>query len=233
MTEMELRERLERLERDNRRMKKLGVAALVLAAALGVMAATRPVPQGTHAKPDLLAGATRIHRKLVAHEFDVVDNSGNVRIRLYATPFNASVEVLDAQGNSAAAMTVYRGFSSIAAGKDGDDVALLSSVAQVGASVGVGYVPDWHAAVVGKSGKALLDAMKSYLTGQESSPSVNMSVSPSRGANITLQDARGFSMDLGSTGTMTPATGATQQTSAASIIMFGNDKKHHAIWKAP
>ena len=44
MTETELLARLEKLESDNRRLKKIGAAALVLAAALGLMAATRPVP---------------------------------------------------------------------------------------------------------------------------------------------------------------------------------------------
>lgn len=36
MSEMELAERLEKLERDSRRMKRLGVVVLVLAAALGL-----------------------------------------------------------------------------------------------------------------------------------------------------------------------------------------------------
>lgn len=31
---------------------------------------------------------------------------------------------------------------------------------------------------------------------------------------------------------LTPATGATQQTSAASM-MFGKDKKHRVMWEAP
>lgn len=43
----------------------------------------------------------------------------------------------------------------------------------------------------------------------------------------------GFEMDLGGTITRTIATRAIQQTSAASIIMFGNDKTHHVIWQAP
>lgn len=50
---------------------------------------------------------------------------------------------------------------------------------------------------------------------------------------IELSDAAGYSMDLGTTNTITPTTGQTQQTSAASIVMFGNDKNHHVIWRAP
>lgn len=40
-------------------------------------------------------------------------------------------------------------------------------------------------------------------------------------------------MDLGSTRLAAARTGATEQTSAASIVMFGNDKGHHVIWQAP
>lgn len=52
-------------------------------------------------------------------------------------------------------------------------------------------------------------------------------------ASISLRDAQGFGMDLGSTSTVVPATGKTQQTSAASIVMFGNGKNHSVIWQAP
>jgi hypothetical protein len=215
MTETELLERLKKLERGHRRLKRQGVAALVLAAALGAIAATRPVPD-----------------KITAHEFDVVDNAGRLRIRMSTTPVEASVELLDAQGNRAASMEVTPWVSFITAGKDGGDVAQLTSSAQE-ASVSVGYSPDLSAVVAGKSGKALRDTLKSYVTRTERGPSVGMAVLPSGGAIITLQDAEGFSTDLGSTGTVTPATGETQHTSAASIVMFGNDKEHRVIWKAP
>ncbi len=59
MSDAELVMRLEKLERDNRRMKRLGLAALVLAAALGLMAATRPVPD-----------------HMSAHAFYVVNKAG-------------------------------------------------------------------------------------------------------------------------------------------------------------
>lgn len=45
MTETELMARLEKLERDNWRLKRLGVVGLVLATALGLIAATQPVTQ--------------------------------------------------------------------------------------------------------------------------------------------------------------------------------------------
>lgn len=51
--------------------------------------------------------------------------------------------------------------------------------------------------------------------------------------SVSLTDRQGFSMALGSTATHTALTGETQQTSADSVVMFGNDKEHHVIWKAP
>jgi hypothetical protein len=212
----EITARLKRLERDNRRLKMLGAAALVLAAVLGAIAATRPVPD-----------------KITAHELDVVDEAGRVRVKVSTTPYSASVDVLDEQGDKAATMNVFPGFSSISAGKDGGDVAALTGSTQSGATVGVGYTPELSAAIAGKSGKALIDALKAYRSRLASGPSAGMAVLPSGAANLTVQDAQGFRMDLGSTDTVTPATGETQKTSAASIIMFGNDMNHHVIWKAP
>jgi hypothetical protein len=63
--------------------------------------------------------------------------------------------------------------------------------------------------------------------------SASMSVDPSGSPKIEFADANGFEMDLGGTGKVNGRTGATEQTSAASIVMFGNDKEHHVIWQAP
>lgn len=213
MTQSELLGRLERVERDNRRLKRCGLALLAFLVALTAVYATRPVPQ-----------------KITAHEFDVVDSSGRVRIKLSTTPASTSVEVVDAQGQRAASMEEdYLGASFITAGKDGGEVAALSNTPWLGASVGVAYSP----VVALKAGKGLRDAMKSYVAQLKSEPSVGMGVSPSGAVNIRLQDAQGFSTDIGNTGTVIKATGATQETSAASIVMFGNDKQHHVIWQAP
>jgi hypothetical protein len=60
-----------------------------------------------------------------------------------------------------------------------------------------------------------------------------MDVNSSGAPQVELSDPQGFRMDLGSTGTINLKTGETQRTSAASIVMFGNDKEHHVIWRAP
>jgi len=171
MTESGLIERLEKLERDNRRFKKLSVAALVLAAVLGAIYATRP-------GPDVIK----------ARQFVAVNNAG-VPVGVMGTwgP-GAVVLYLDAHGIS------HEHLPPLAIDDD------------IPAGPGV--------AVHGKAS------------------SITIGV-PSGGPNIELSDGRGFGMDLGSAGTVTPPTGELQHTSAASIVMFGNDKKHHVIWQAP
>ena len=53
----------------------------------------------------------------------------------------------------------------------------------------------------------------------------------SDGAALRLSDSRGFSTTIGSADLVTPSTGETHQTSAASIRM-SNDKGN-VIWAAP
>ena len=170
MTEMELVQRLERLERDNRRLKRLGAAALTMAAALGAIYATRPAPE-----------------KVTAREFDLVDSSGALRAQVGTT-------------------------------RDGGSQIILSAGSKAG-YVRIANVPSVGAGVEfsGPGNKGWMDLV----------------VGPDAEPNIELNDPHGFKMDLGSTRTVAPTTGQTQQTSAASIVMFGNDEKHKVIWKAP
>jgi hypothetical protein len=90
MSEIELRQRLEKLERNNRRLKWLGIAALALVAGLVTIAATQPVPD-----------------KIVAHEFDMVDSTGKIRIRMgLSSEGMPGIVLSDAQGKPRAAMTL-------------------------------------------------------------------------------------------------------------------------------
>lgn len=53
----------------------------------------------------------------------------------------------------------------------------------------------------------------------------------SNGPNLRLSDDEGFETSIGSTDLVTPATGETHKTSAASLVMF--DKEKNVIWRAP
>lgn len=90
MTEADLLNRLEKLERDNRRLKRSVLVALVIVGLTGTIAASRPTPKAIR-----------------AHEFDVVDNSGNVRATMNFIPSGESgVAVYDAKGHPRAVMAV-------------------------------------------------------------------------------------------------------------------------------
>lgn len=228
MADAELVQRLETLERHNRRLKRLGVAALALVAALGAIYATRPVPN-----------------KLMAREFDVVDGAGKVRIRLWLQENigAATVGVMDSKGSIAAEMSdnwmgpeIDLGFheaSNLAPGLPrgsmvpaiviGDQplfgpAITVSQGGHLGPSVNLGV----HA---GQPNIVLADS-----AGRDRA---DMHLSAGGTPTIELSDAQGYSMDIGSTNLVAPRTGDTSQTSAASIVMFGNDKKHRVIWSAP
>jgi hypothetical protein len=72
-----------------------------------------------------------------------------------------------------------------------------------------------------------------FLADAKGKPHTTLEVTPESQLSITLFDPQGFEMDLGNTQTTALRTDQTQQTSAASIIMFGNDMKRHVIWRVP
>lgn len=152
MTDTELAKRVEKLERDNQRMKRGGIAFLVLLVALSTIYATRPVPQ-----------------KITAHEFEVLDNSGRVRARMTMGTLlsGPAITLNDEQGKTRVGMFAPSGEPGI---------------------------------VIGAHNGGVL-----------------MSIDSSGRPQITLNDAQGFE----------------ESTSAASIVMYGNGKKHHVIWQAP
>jgi hypothetical protein len=56
-------------------------------------------------------------------------------------------------------------------------------------------------------------------------------ISTSEGPSVRLIDKEGFQAALGTSPLVTMKTGETHQTSAASVVLFGKDKK--VLWSAP
>ena len=182
MTDTELARRLEKLERDNRRFKRLGFAALVLVSALGAIYATRPVPD-----------------VIKARSFRVVDAAGVVRT------------VISTDSTMGAYISL--GFHKVSESPGLPRGAMVPNITIEDTPI---------------EGSGILISHGGHPRG-----TLTMGFSPAGKPSISLNDAEGFSMDLGSTSTVMPTTGQTQQTSADSIVMFGNDKEHRVIWKAP
>jgi hypothetical protein len=248
----DLRTRVEHLEKQNRRLKRAGLAVVVLvgsAAALGAAYARPAVPQ-----------------KIVAHEFDVVDSSGRVRMRLD----RVSLNLLNETGRPAIALInatngsglEFYGMRNEKMGKFSFPVSRMqlnswglqfadkdgnTAISLGGVNLGKGDSPKAELQLNGESpsislfdphGKAniglafLSDEPIIGLSDAQGYPRILMSL-PSGQPSISLRDAQGFSMDLGSTDKTNARTGTTERTSAASIVMFGKDKQHHEIWEAP
>jgi len=190
MSEPELVGRLEKLERDNRRLKGFGLAALVIATAFATIYATQPIPE-----------------TIKAHEFEVVDGTGNRRVSMGVSPVTAYVMILDEKGNARGTLAFSDSRGSV----------LGLSDAQGEPCLALALSPSGHADIELSKGKG----------------SAYLGVDSSGLPNITLSDPQGFTMELGGAQTEVPAMGEMTQTSAASIVMFGNDQKRRVIWKAP
>lgn len=203
MTDAELVERLERLGRDNRRLKAVALAALILPIAL------------------LLVGAAQSVHTVKANKFVLLDSQGRTRAVLQVGPVpadGASLTFADAAGRKRVALVGGTGLvgNAYAYLELGEDAATEQPVlTSAGGHGGVTLSDGGLVMRAGSSGSVLLQG-----------PGPN-------GPALEMTDPEGYTLDLGRTQTLVPANGETRQTSAASIVMFGNDKKRHVIWEAP
>jgi len=204
MTDNDFARRLEKLERDNGRLKRVAVAGIVLAAAFGVLysVACSSGRNSAGIKPDA--------EKVTVREFDMVDGAGKVRVKIamdcsQATNCQPSIKMFDADGKAETAN-------------------LLSDHLQFSVS-GNGSKPRVTAELGSGSGGGGLLSLEGnygmYVRVNANSPSVE------------IKDSQGYVMDLGAANLTTVVSGETSQTTADSIVMFGNDSKHHLIWRAP
>lgn len=219
MTDKEFARRLEILERDNRWLKRVAAAGLFMAAALGAIYAVACSSDRNSAviKP----GA----QKVAAREFDVVDSAGKLRIQMAVTCLPAtncwpSIRMFDQDGKEvtsmrAGAVTVSgeEQAASLLGGHLQFSVAVKGSAPRVTAELGSGNGGGGLLSLAGRDG--------GYILANANSPSVE------------LKDAQGYLMDLGAVDLTTVLSGRSSQTTADSIVMFGNDQKHHLIWRAP
>jgi hypothetical protein len=204
MTENDFARRLEKLERDHRRLKRIAFAGVALAASLGVLYSVACSSERNPAviKPDA--------EKVTVREFDMVDGAGKVRVKIamdcsQATHCQPSIKMFDADGKAETANLL------------GDrlqfSVGSKGSAPRVTAQVGSGSGGGGLLSLEGNYG--------AYVRVNANSPS------------IEVKDSQGYVMDLGDADLTTVVSGETSQTTADSIVMFGNDSKHHLIWRAP
>jgi hypothetical protein len=195
----ELEARLEKLERQNRRLKSLGLVFLLIVLSGLLLAQTSRKP--AHAAPASAASVT--YDTLVVHRLELRDEAGKLRGLLVVKNGVPSLRLYDAAGKPRAWLTVD--------GEGAPGLWFYDAAGMSRAVLGVTSVVPYFALLddAGKGG---------VFINQDS---------------LSVTDAQGFESVVGVTGLETPATGETHTTSAASIVMFGNDKKHRVIWQAP
>jgi hypothetical protein len=243
----ELETRLEKLERQNRRLKGLGLGFLLIVLSGLLLAQTSHKP--AHAAPASAASAT--YDTLVVHRLELRDEAGKLRGLLVVKNGGPGLSLYDDAGRPRAALDVDgkspglflsddAGMPRVALGVTGegpvlglyDDAGKPRVDLQVTGEVPGLFLDDAAGrprvalAVFGKGpGLGLYDAA--------GKPRAEMDVNSSGAPQVELSDPQGFGMGLGASDTMIERTGQTRHTSAASIVMFGNDKGHHVIWQAP
>jgi hypothetical protein len=221
--------------------------------------------------------AQPVLQTITAHEFNVVDNLGRVRVRIGMVEGVPGIGLFDAQDNArvmialtpegapAAAFMDAQGKSRmvIALTPEGaPNIGLLDAQGNTRAGmsinpldvpcIGLSDAQGKLRALIGFSPEGepcigLLDGQEKTRAGifvDSGVPSielndakgvkhVEMLVNSSGSPSVKLSDADGFVMDLGRTDAVNLDTGAKAQTSAASIVMFHNDKERHVLWQAP
>lgn len=222
--------RLGKVEKENRRLKRIAVGVLVVAGAF------------------LLMGQARSSRTIEAEKFILRDGSGTVRARLEMEPMDRpTLVLLDTKGFPL--LTLAAGetpFLNLCKGHCEDQQVWLGTypnglfgVALYGKDTGAPLhgLQAGLGVVKGVPGLNLYgkDATEGASLDLEAGPRLFLSDSNGQvdleKASVDVSDFHGFRAVIGHTDLETPRTGESHKTSAASIVLFGKDGK--ALWTAP
>jgi hypothetical protein len=187
--------RIERLERENRRLKQGALICLVAIASVGLMAQTKkkvaPPPPPAPVFP----------KNIEAESFILKDPNGKTRAELSMGGTGPSLKLLDQSGSALITL-------SLNDTTPGGPFVLLSD-------------PQHHA---GLSMSVLENAGSQLsLTGASENIQAHLGATPD-GASLELSDADGFSASMGN-GTRPAKNGQVKKDSAASLALFNKDRK--------
>jgi len=202
-----LADRLEQLEKQNRTLKRVGIAILLILSAAVLMGTTRP-PQNVTAQKFILTDAQGTPRAELGISGDMP------HLFLYgASPKTTQVSVFASD----------KGGGVTFSGADGVPRALLLSTKN-GALLNL-FEAEGKGRVhlgVGSFDLRKPDSQPSqYLIGFEDVP----------GPSFQIEDKQGFVAVAGVVNEQTPQTGESHRTSAASVRLFDKDGKE--LWSAP
>jgi hypothetical protein len=200
--------RVERLEKENRRLKQGALAVLLAIASVGMMAQTKqPAPSSTQKRrPPAPAPAPAGPTAVEAQGFILKDLNGHVRAELGLTGGSPSLKFKDENGSTLVTLALN-------SDAPGGPMLLLSD-------------PQHHASVA----LSVLEhaGPQLSLTGERADIQLHMGVAPD-GTTLELSDKDGFTTSIGSG--VVAKNGQAKQTSAASIVLYGKQRK--VLWSVP
>jgi len=196
------------MEKQNRRLKRGALAFLLAIASVGLMAQTRQTPPSTsqrqkgRAPAPAPAGPTAVE----AQGFILKDSNGHVRAELGLTGSTPSLKFKDESGSALVTLALN-------SDAPGGPLLLLSD-------------PQHHASVA----LSVLEhaGPQLSLTGERADIQLHMAVAPD-GTILELSDKDGFTTSIGNG--VVPKNGQAKQTSAASIVLYGKQRK--VLWSVP
>jgi hypothetical protein len=264
--------RLEVVERQNRTLKRSGLAALLIVAAFAAM------------------GAVGTNQTITAQKIVITDAGGRRRAIIGGNSDGAALAFLNADGDVGASLMVEGKDSTLTLGgllnkgprmflesygkrawmrltepdgkavelilepdgpslslldpsdngaelslrKDGPSLSLQGGSngpsARVEIASGVPRLSLLRGPLTEDAELTVLDSGPALLLGENYDVSASLRASKD-GPSLQIEDSQGYEATVGSTGLVTPRTGETRTTSAASLTLF--DKEKNVIWKAP
>lgn len=245
-------ERMEKLERQNSALRRSGIAVLVAVGAILLMGQAAPKHRGIQEKLIsteklvLTDAAGRIRAFLVADEKGArlvfADSQENSKISMVLDQ-NKPILYLTGEGGKYASLSPER--ISLTDEETGRSVALGIASSAPGISLGDSDGVRASLTLLSSGAGLVLNdkggEMRASLTLVPSGPGLTLYDKSGEksamlsytkdGPSLEMEDTQGYSAVLGLGGLVTPKTGETRQTSAASLLLF--DKQKNVIWKAP
>ena len=197
--------RIERLEEQNRKLKRGTLVCLVIIASIGLMGQTQR--KSRRAPAPSPAPAPAVPKKIEAETFILKDSAGRVRAELSMGGTGPSFRLLSQSGSALVTISLNDATPS------GPFLLLSDPAHRAGLSM----------SVLEGAGSQL------SLTGERANAQAHIGVTRD-GTTLELFDQDGFSTNMGN-GLRLSKDGPTKKTSAASITLFNKDRK--VLWSAP
>ncbi len=198
--------RLEKVEKENRRLKRIVAVGSLLAAVLLIMGQARP------------------RRTIEAEKFVLKDANGSSRAQLGMDSNGPTLSLQDANGVPLVALS-GGDYSFLTLFRTGSKEQVTMSANKEFYGM-VLYDEKSH-----RAGLAVWKGIPGLTLYDEKGTERAGLVAPDGGPSLKLEDQNGYSAIFGSTDLITPSTGRKEMTSVASLTLFGRDKK--VLWSAP